>query len=450
MKKKDFLIVIAVIVFGMIFNAIRKGDLSINFHKSISTKAWELKDRNHLHKFPQKELHLDPVDKIEIMNIAGDIEIEKSMLSQKITDNKNRQTIRIQPTINVYHRSRLQAEKIEKNIRIITNIAEKKLKSTELTGDLTQRKIFRIETDSQTNFPLKRARVNYKLILPETVELNIKNKYGDIEIKSGGKNISVHSKHGDISIKKISAKLDINHNYGRITLLDINGQIKLFSRNSRIKINNAPTLNLNCSHSKVYINNIKNKTHIEYAGYSTITMENGNGFTLEGRHNRLRLEKIRSYVYIKNAHRPIHMKDIEGDIILDTNNCRMDLEGISAEHVVIKNAYNSVNISRISANNLDILMNTGDLIIAFDEIKEKINIKNVHSKITLIYPDSIEPFFNLQVLYGKIINRSSQEFTFIKERQRMRMLSELAEGRPEIIINTTYGDVLLENGEKRL
>ena len=446
MKKRDIILVFVVIAFGLLFNAIRKGKVDFSIHRSISSKAWELKDRDYPHHFPQEEIRFDLVDKIEIRNIAGNVEVEKAVPTENTEDADNPRVVRILPTISVYHKSAEQAEKIQKDIRIATRSA---VEISESFGDKIQKKLLVIETKSDDDFPFHRARVNYKLILPDTVELKLDTKYGDMEIKGGGKAVSLDAKHGDVSVKNITANLDITHDYGRVTVLEVNGNINLNSRNSRIKINNVPALVLDCYLAKVYINQVAAETVVKYAGYSTITMEEGGGFSLEGRHNRIKLKDIKNHVHIKNSHKPIYMKDITGNVIINANNCRVDMEHISGDEVTIKNAYNSVAIDQISAKNLDILVDNGDLDIAFEDIKEKITIKNTHSKITLIFPDSLQPLFNLQVLYGNITNRTAEEFSILSERQRVWMNSARTEGKPEIIISTTYGDILLENSNKK-
>jgi DUF4097 and DUF4098 domain-containing protein YvlB len=143
------------------------------------------------------------------------------------------------------------------------------------------------------------------------------------------------------------------------------------------------------------------------------------------------------------------MRKIKGNIHINANNCRINLDEVTSGDVVIKNAHKYVNIDKISAENLDILMSEGNLDIAFDQIKEKLNIKNRHSKVTLIYPSSVRPVYNIEARYGSITNRTAEELTVLKERGRELVTSNRLEGKPEITINTTYGDILLETRDQK-
>ncbi|UCH95608.1 MAG: DUF4097 family beta strand repeat protein [Candidatus Aminicenantes bacterium] len=437
MKKRDIIIVFVVIAFGLIYNAFKSGDIDFKFYHSVPVKTWKLLDKNHPHDFLREEIQYPRVDKIEIRSTAGDIEVEKTVAADQET---NTPGIKIQPIIRVYHRNKDQAEEIEKKVKIAT------LK-TPRTGDPDKKILLRIEVDSEEDFPMQRARVLFKVMIPETVELNLRNRYGDIEIDGCGKNISLDGRHGDISVKHVDSALKITHRDGRVALTDVNGNIDLSSRHSRIKINNVSDLKLNCYLANADISQVENKTHIEYAGYSSITMDDSNECSIEARHTKIKLKNIKNNVQIKNSHQSIIMKNINGNILINANNCGINLDQIVSEDVVIKNAYNYVSIDNISSKKLDVLLSNGDLDVAFSQIKEKINIKNRHSKVTLMYPSSLQPLFNIQVLYGSLTNRTSGDLTILKERERVLVNSNYLEGIPEITIDTTYGDILLENRE---
>ena len=449
MKKRDLLIAVAVIAFGIIYNAIRSGDIDVKFHTSIYDKPWELLDRNYPRDFPHEEIRFDRVDKIEIRCPAGDIEVERAAPGNN--DGRSSQ-IRIQPAIRVYHKNKGKAEEIRQRMKIVT-AAETESPGAGKAGDPGVQpqleKRLRIEINPGEDFPLQRARVNFKVVIPETVELNVRTRYGDIAINGCGKNISLDSKQGDISVKQVDTDLKINHRNGRVTLSQVKGNIDLSANYSRIKINNASALKLNCSKSNVFISGVETLTRIEYAAYSSLTMEESSGLIFAGRQTKIKLKKIHRQIRIKNAHQPIIMSEISGDIFIDASNCRIDLEQIASGEVAVKNAYNAVAMDKISARNLDVLLSNGDLDLAFDQITGRINIKNKHSKVTLIVPAAVQPLFNIQASYGSVLNRTSNQLTVLKERGRVLANSDDLEGSPGIAISTTYGDILLENRDRQ-
>jgi DUF4097 and DUF4098 domain-containing protein YvlB len=440
MKKRDIIIVMAVIAFGLIYNALKTGDFDIRFDKGVPVTTWQLKDKSHPNDFPREEIQYNQVDKIEISNIAGDIKVEKAALN---TDETSAPGIRIYPTIRVYHRDKRKAEEISKEIKINTVLTTETIEGDNVPGKKEKKKV-RIEVKSMEDFSLRRTRVRFKLVIPETVELDLKNRYGDMEINGCGTNITLDGKHGDITVKHVDSPVEINHKNGRVVVTDVQNSVILTSRNSRIRINNIAELKLDCYLANADISQVENKVLIENAAYTTITMDQGNGFSASGRHTKYKLTNIKNNVQIKNSHQSISMRKIKGNIHINANNCRINLDEVTSGDVVIKNAHKYVNIDKISAENLDILMSEGDLDIAFDQIKEKLNIKNRNSKVTLIYPSSVRPVYNIEARYGSITDRTEEKLAILKERGRELVTSSHLEGKPKITINTTYGDVLLE------
>jgi hypothetical protein len=441
MKKRDIIIVMAVIAFGLIYNAIKSGDFDIRFHRGIPVTAWQLTDKSYPNDFAGEEIRYDQVDKIEISNLAGDIEVEKAALA---ADGTSVPGIRIYPFIRVYHRSKTEAEAISKKIKINPVLTTETIETGNVPGKKEKKQVQIEVMPKEEDFPLRRARVRFKLVIPGTVELDLKTRYGNMVIDGCGTNIYLEGQYGDISVKHVDSAVEINHKNGRVAVTDVQNSVHLTSRNSTVRIDNVSELKLACTLADVEINQVENKVDIENAAYSTITMDQGNEFYAAGRHTKYRLKNIKGTVQINNSHKPITMENIEGNIHINAKNCKINLDQINSGDVVIKNAYNTVNIDKISAENLDVLMSNGDLDIALDRIKEKLDIKNRHSKVTLIYPSSERPVFNIEAHYGSVTNRTAQELSVLKESGRELATSIHLDGKPKITIDTTYGDILLE------
>jgi hypothetical protein len=442
MRKREIIIVLAVIAFGIIFNAIKSGDFDIRFHNGISGVSWQLKDKSFPNNFDREEIRFSQVEKLEICNIAGDIVVEKADV---VNDETSESNVRIIPSIRIYHRDKKEAREIEKIIKFKT--IEEDI-SADNTQDKPGHKKIKIDVNSTDEFPLRRVRINFKLVIHENVQLDLRNKYGDMVIDGCGENISLEGKYGDITVKHVDSAVKIQHKNGRVVLTDIQNSIQLSSRNSRIRVSNVADLKLDCYLANADISQVENQVNIENAAYSTIVMEKGNEVSIDGRHTKIKLTDIKNNVRIKNSHHAITLRKITGNIHINANNCKINLDRITSSDVVIKNAHNYVNIDKISADNVDILMKSGDLDIDFDQIKEKINIKNRHSKVTLIYPSSINPVFDIQAKYGSITNRTSGDLAILKERGQESAASNYREGKPIITINTTYGDILLETNSR--
>ena len=421
MKKKEILLVIAAIAFGIIYNLVESGD--IRFYSGCSIDSRRLIDKRHPVRFIQRKIEYtaDTINKIKINNPAGDIKVEKS---------KN-DSILVKPVIRVYHKDKKKANKICETIRVSTRKTRNKLV---------------IGIDSEERFPYQRVRVEFKCFIPEGVALDIKNRYGNIDMKDVGRNIKIDQRHGNLFMKNIDSPLKVKSHHGYVRLYDIKNQIELSSNYSRIKIKNVPSIILKCSHANLYIYDVKEEAEIIHASYSFIEIENANYSYVDARHTNIKLKNIKNGVKINNSHAPIDMTDITGNIDIKAKQCRIALDEIISPLLAIKNSYNDIDIENISGKNLKILLKNGDLTIGFDNIEDGMNIKTEYADVELTYPNSVKPAFNIISNNGKIINRTSAEITILEENQKR--IVNILEGKPQIIVDTLYGDVVLKNPRK--
>jgi hypothetical protein len=450
MKKREIFIVIALIAFGIIYNAYKTGDIEIGFYEGCSVDSTSLLDKNHLNTFPQEEIRYshDDVKKIEIENPAGDIIVEKA------PEGEYENSIRIIPEIRVYHRNKDQAHKIYKEIKISTRTIDsdttKKIdkESAGTEQEQTQKKLHIIVAPDEA-FPYRRARVQFKLIIPQTVELDLWNRYGDIDIDNCGKNISLNGKYGDIRVRHVNSQVKIRHRYGIAVVEDIRDAVDLTSRYSKIKIEDVAALKLNCSNARMTIEGVKNETEIDNASHSLITMKDSRKVTIDARYTRIKLENINDGVSIKNSHENIYMKNIKGNVRVKARHCKIILEGAVSDMVDIANSYDPIRLEGLSARSVGIMLDNGRLDIAFDRIEESVNIKNTYSRISLEYPPSIQPLFSIHVRHGRIVNQTSIQMAILEERGRVSVKAGTMEGKPQMIIDNSYGDVLLKNSAAR-
>lgn len=416
MKKREVFIVILLITFGILYNLYEKGEVEFFFFDECSINPKRLSDKKHSLPFPVDEYRYTDAKSIEIENPAGEIIVKKA------EDN----TASVRPVIRVYHKDKKHAEGIRGKIKILAEEDNGKIE-------------FKVKPSGK--FPYKRVRVEFELQVPENVELKLYNSYGKIDVSGTGKNLSLDNRYGDIKVKDVAAKVNIHTRHGRVMLSNISDEIDLYCQNGTVSIKDAAALKLNTSHSDVSITGIENETDIVHAPYSNIEVVDSSKVRIEGRQTKIRLKNIRNGVHIENSHNSIYMKDISGDINITARNCRIDLDNILSDNLTIKTSQRNVDISDLSAKQLDIAVNNGDLDLKFIRVEEKIIIKNKYSDILLDYPDSVNPLFNINLAYGKIINRTPVEYNIMTDEHRLSVSG--TDGTPEIIIDSSYGDIIL-------
>ncbi|MCP4157988.1 MAG: DUF4097 domain-containing protein [bacterium] len=425
MKKRDIILVIVVICFGLFYSAVKDGgDVNLSFFRGCSIDSRSLQDRKHPVPFPRdavsyKEAETKNIDRLEINNPAGNIDIGLSKDG----------TVRFEPVVTVYHRDKKLAEDINKDITV----------NVDKSGDRIL-----VTVDGENKFPYRRVRVTLKCLIPKTLELELKNRYGNLVINDAGKNITIDQKHGELFVKNVDSGLSARHRHGLARLYNIKGKLELKAAHARVKIKNVPSLSLKSEHSRVWLNDIMGDVDITRASHCVIMVNNTGKFVVDGRHTRLQLEKTKD-VDIKNSHTSIYLTDVDGDVSITGRHCRIEMEKIVANSIYIKNTYDYVDIEELSCTNLDMELHHGDLNLRLNNTAEKIDIKGKYTDVTMAYPSDVKPSFNISTYNGKIVNNSNMDFAVDKGKRQYSVTTQ--EGKPQITIDTRYGAVILKNAK---
>lgn len=99
------------------------------------------------------------------------------------------------------------------------------------------------------------AQIDYTIYLPQNVELDIINKFGDIILDDWDGELKVNMKHGDLWLNDKISKANIEMKYGKIRAKTIDtGQIIL--KNGSLDLQKSQNLLINSSGSKIEMNQI--------------------------------------------------------------------------------------------------------------------------------------------------------------------------------------------------
>lgn len=483
MKKRDIFIAIIVIMFGLAYQAYEDGKFEFSFYEGCSFDRKMLVDKQYPNDFPCEEIVKSNIGKLQLDNAAGNIVVETAPAGET--------QIRIQPLVRVYSRDKSNASEIAKDIKVTANSepwkgfdttspAEPVTPSVESsntpattssttssttasedtsatvkdsTPTATQTlvpngsELLKVESFGATNekFPYHRVRVIIKVIVPRNVELEFKNYLGDISVKDYDAPITINERYGDIDIASTTGKLNITHRYGNVTVSDSLNSLNLETHYSRIDLKTMLSLSLDCAYSRGIIDTVKKDTVLTDARYSKFTIQSANNVSIDGKHSELSLKNITGGLNIRNSYENIYMENIEGNILVKASDCKIDIQKAISDNIIIEDAYDNIRLYGITAKRVDIVQRKGKLELDFDRIDDALNIKSSYSKIYLSLPKELKALFNVEVYNGKISNQTKTDLVVVEERNRVSMTSEEATGKPQIIINNSYGDVYLDN-----
>jgi len=111
----------------------------------------------------------------------------------------------------------------------------------------------KITTKKGEKIKVKKYSIDYQVMIPKKMNLNLKNNYGNIILDDVDGDVKVVSFQGDFSGGNIGGNLDLTEKYGNAKVGDfINGDISLFQ--GELESGNSKKIDLNAKYSDVTIN----------------------------------------------------------------------------------------------------------------------------------------------------------------------------------------------------
>lgn len=403
MKKRDLFIVVFAVAFGLLYQFFKDGD--VKFFEGCSVKKHNLRDKGYPNRSKLKDVVLKGVSAISIRNPAGSISLN--------TAEGEETEIKIFSII--YSKRKKIAEKIAKNI---SALIEKK----ESTAHIT--------ISNGENFPYSRVRININIAVPSEVNLDIKNRYGDIIINVPSNKTVINEKYGDIKILYPVNNLELSCRYSKVKVNDIiEGCNISSSKYSYFEISGSGSLNIKTSYSKLFINNYDTKKEISIKGLTS----------------KFSFSKIEaSDLNIKNSNGRIYLENIKVDSSkIISNNCKINIDKMISGDTIIKNSYAGVKINELKGDSINILIKNLDMNFYIGKSINTVNISAKYSDIDLFLKKDISPFFDINATYGEIKNNTSLAFLTSKEKHKIRLSG--GGKAPKIVIFSNYSDIKLKN-----
>jgi hypothetical protein len=332
-----------------------------------------------------KEFKAEKGTNIDISNKYGKVIIESWANNQVVIDVK----------ITVESNNRSLAEKLLSYIDVQFTEGENSIGAkTVLDEDLTFSEWGGPIRFFSRESSLKTFSIDYTVKMPAEANLNLDNKYGNIEISELNGLVNIVEKYGDINIFKLTRGNEkplntVNISYGKASIEESNW-LDITSRYCpRFMIQNSKALLIDTKYSKFEITDVS--SIVLNAKYDNIKIENINNIVATGGYTDFSIGKLTKKLDVQTDYGKLSVDEIPAgfeSIDVEADYCGVEL-----------------GIDRSASYSLDASARYGD--IKFDE--ENFNIKqriyeNTSRKVTGISGNNPNPESNVtvRISYGTI------------------------------------------------
>jgi len=418
MKKREIALVVVLIAFGLLYQAIERG--RVRFVREFSFYSDERKlTGSRFREFPEVEKQFTSVEKVVVENPAGEVVIGKSPDDQ----------VRVQSILRVYYSNEGDVERLRKKTAVAAELQNGELRISGLFG---------------ASFPYHQVRILVRLSVPENIALSISNQEGNTVIRGTGKDVQVNQVNGSLVLENIPSAL-------KLRLKNCNANIKSVTENAEIRayqsdvfLEDLASLRIQGERGDFSITNVKGSAYVEHS-YGRLEMDGVGEAEIHARHCRISAKNIRNGAIITNKYDQILLENVKGDVRLSTRLGKIDIRHIESRNVVIENSYADIVIADYSGESMDVLLKNGNLDLQVNHAADRINIQSRHAELTLRFGALLDPTFNIKTRHGRIDLQTPLEFDQYEENAE-NYVNRLGL-KPEILINNTYGNVLIKSSE---
>lgn len=416
MKKREILLIVVLIAFGVIYRAVEKGKMQFVSDFSFYSEERHLRG-SAFSEFPEKEKIFAAVDKIIIENPAGEITVNRSSDGQ----------VHLISLMRVYYSDKRMVDEIRKKVVIRSVLDNGVLK---ISGQYT------------TDFPYQNLRILLRVLAPAGAVVAISNREGDTIVRDTGRDVSIDQENGNLVLENIPSGLKLRIKNCNANLKSIANNVEIYASRSNLILENADSLHFLGKHGDCTIKSVKNNVFLEHS-YGKLVLDDIGKLEISAHFSSIAARNVKNGAIITNKYENIFLENIHGDIRVASRLSRMDLRNITGRNVLIENSFADTDITDFSGENLDMLIKNGNLDLRVKNVTNRINIESQHAELDLVFGSLADPTINIRTRQGRIYAESPLQLE--KYEENAESFLNRSGSKPEILINNVYGDIHLQS-----
>jgi len=362
-----------------------------------------------------------------------------------------------------------------------------------------------IRANYPNNINTDRERINsfsitYILEIPENINLDVTNSFGDTELLNLSGDIRVSNSMGLLVAENLSGEIELSNRFGSVTAFNLTGSSEITNQNGSLDIRKVTgnlraesrfgsievdevsgTANITGGNGSMKVERIGSNLTLQNS-FGTITVIDVGGRTvINGRNSNVRIENIRdelnvttsfgtiectditgeteirnqngritvrnigSSVRINNSFGRVEAIDINGDLTVDNKNSSVDADGITGD-VDIRNSFSGVTITDVGGN-IRVINGNGaitvrDILQGDSQDEKTIDLETSFGRIEIELPRNVSARLEALTSFGTIRNDFEGEVETIGFNNH-RLSTEIGTGRHTIRLQGKNSNILI-------
>ena len=431
MKAKEVILLILIIFAGVIFYYAHNEKIRLNF-------SWDEDFLVTGEEFTSEESQVvEPPfpSKLRLVNAHGDVEIQGT--------DEERMTITLQKKI--WRRKESQAKEVSDKLHVTLSKGELLLAVSTNRNDFSRR-----------NFE-----TNFRLSLPKHMALEVDNSYGTVKIgqvqtcavvNSHGKTIisdvagdvAVENRYEDVEIENIQGNCRVDNSHAAVLVSGVKGTLKVDHSYGDIRLENiGQGVEVLSSHSGLLGQHLPGPIDCQ-GSYEKLTLIDVGPAKIQGHHWDTEVQGARENLYIKNSYAQVSVSDVQGNLTIDGKNVEIFGKRVIGTEIRLSSSYENIDLDEFSGKTT-IALSHGGLSLKPLALTQSIDVKNVYSDITLVWPGEGKYPFEAQVRGGDIDWNMRENLDHRQENGQTVVKAFSGEkDKPSIFLSTSYGDIRIE------
>jgi hypothetical protein len=428
MKTKEVVLVILLVLIGGAIYAVQTGRWDFRFGDGdeIFFKAWT-------YAFEESQTIAPPLPgRLEIDNSHGGVEVEAA----------DQEAITLVLVKHIHRRKEADALEIADRLKaVVVREADR----------------IRITTNRE-DFEKKNFETFFKLVVPRGTDVSVVNSYGlvravgtrettlvnrhgalraaniegrllaetsydDLEVDRALAGCEITARHADARVANVTGDATVVASYGEVRLEDVSGRGRVTGQ-----------------HAEVICRRIAGEVEAG-TSYEPITLEDVGPARVDGRHADVKADAVRGALVVLNRYARVEAADIAGGLRIEGRNVAVAARNVRGGEIRVVSSYEDVDLLDVEGP-VFVGLAHGDLVLEPRTLAAAITVRNEHGAVELRWPHGEENPFEARTRGGSV-QWGLAASPALNQTNGTAILKAFPDssGRPEISIETSYGDI---------